>query len=292
LNKKTSKIAALAFKVFFSLALLIFLATQIDYSAISLLEPGFIPVFLLALFINLGALATMTVRWNQLIKSHLDTNLNFLTAFQYYLTGSFFNIFMPGSIGGDVARTQRLVTRHKISAGKATILTIAERMAGMFALVLVLSLSFMALNYPPDFNIEAYLPLWLLRLSPVFILLCIPVLKWLLAKRRFKTSYRYIIQIILLSALAQSGDIIIAWLFSNWFGLEMDFSAFLFIMPLVYVATVLPISLGGLGVREGAFSGLMVMYGADVSVAVLIALLMYLVKVVIGIIGYGVYVRQ
>jgi len=260
LNKKTHKITALAFKVFFSLALLIFLATQIDYSAISLLEPGFIPVFFLAVIINLAALATMTVRWKLLIKSHLETNLSLKTAYQYYLTGSFFNIFMPGSIGGDVARTQRLVTRHNIPTGKATIITIAERMAGMFALILVLSFSFMVLNYPPGFRIEAYLPLWLLRLSPVFILLCIPVLKWLLAKRRFQTSYRYIVQIILLSALAQSSDIVIAWLFSTWFNVEVDFSAFLFIMPLVYFVTVLPISLGGLGVRESAFAGLMILY--------------------------------
>jgi len=53
-----------------------------------------------------------------------------------------------------------------------------------------------------------------------------------------------------------------------------------------------PISLGGLGVREGTFSGLLNLYGIDTSTAIIISLLMYLIKVATGIIGYIAYLND
>jgi len=61
-------------------------------------------------------------------------------------------------------------------------------------------------------------------------------------------------------------------------------------MP-VYFAVVLPISLGGLWVREGTFLGLLNLYGIDTSTAIIISLLMHLIKVATGIIGYIAYLN-
>ena len=63
------------------------------------------------------------------------------------------------------------------------------------------------------------------------------------------------------------------------------------IMPLVYVATVIPISLGGVGVREGVMTAGMALYGIHVADAVMVSFLLYFSKLLIGILGWVVYLR-
>jgi hypothetical protein len=131
-----------------------------------------------------------------------------------------------------------------------------------------------------------------LWLAPAVVVLCIPVLKLVAARFHVQFGYRFAFHTIAVLLLAQLGDVTIAWLFSAMFDVYLPFTAFVFIMPIVYVATVLPISLGGLGVREGVFAWLMTLYGVDVGLAVLISLLMYLTKVLVSIIGYTVYLAD
>ncbi|MDG5800644.1 lysylphosphatidylglycerol synthase transmembrane domain-containing protein [Marinilabiliaceae bacterium ANBcel2] len=282
---------ALYLKIFFSLALIVFLLTRIDFTQLYKLKFSFIPYFFGGITISLIAISIMTYRWKILTDNYLKIKIRLKQLYQYYLTGSFFNIFLPGAIGGDVVRTQRLSTRHDVKVKKATIITIAERFAGIYGLAIILAFSFMFMNFPEGFQIQKFVPDWLLMLSPVIVLAFSPLLKWILKKRGLVTNNRFILQITAISLLAQMGDITIAWLFSQYFGLNLNFTALIFIMPFVYIATVLPISLGGLGIREGAFSGLMMLYGIDTSIAILISLLMYLVKVAVGVIGYGVYLK-
>jgi len=68
-------------------------------------------------------------------------------------------------------------------------------------------------------------------------------------------------------------------------GHAVPITALLFVMPLVHVATVLPISLGGLGVREGVLTGLLMLLAVPQGDAVLAAFLLYLAKVMVGLTG-------
>lgn len=234
----------------------------------------------------------MSIRWKILIEKFLPVKVLYHELLSFYAIGSFFNIFLPGSIGGDVVRTRRLSQKNNIKIRKATLITILERFSGVYGLLILLSFSFLFMNFPDGLNFNNYLPIWSLRISPLIVLICIPALKTVLSKYKLTMSYSFIFKVIGISIIAQFGDIVIAFLFSQYFEIAIPFSAYLFIMPLVFVATVLPISLGGLGIREGAFSGLMILYGADSSVAIMIAFLMYLVKVGVGIVGYIVYLRE
>lgn len=282
----------LILKVIFSVGLIVFLFFNLDFDKILLIEVGVLLPFFISLLITTISLSLMSYRWQLLICHFLEKSLSYLTLCKYYFIGAFFNIFLPGAIGGDVVRTQRLSKHADITIKSAGILTLSERLIGTYGLLILLSFSMLFLNFPKDLGLTNYLPLWIFKSSPVIVLVCIPLFKWLLSKFSIESSYRFFIKIIALSFIAQMGDVTIAYLFSQYFGLDLPFSAFLFIMPLVYFVTVLPISLGGLGVREGAFSGLMVLYGVDTSIAIIISLLMYLTKVGIGILGYIIYLRE
>lgn len=279
-------------KIIFSTALIFFLIFNLDLSKISLLRIDVLLPLLISMFLVTMAIAVMSLRWKLLIFWFFGKQIAFFKLSKLYLIASFFNIFLPGAIGGDVVRIRKISKLVNIKIKSATFITLSERLSGIYGLLLLLSFSLLFMNFPEKMELNKYFSVWILRLSPVLVLICLPIFKWILEKSTSSTSYLFLWKIIGLSLIAQMGDIIIAFLFSQYFGLDVLFSSFLFIMPLVYIATVLPISLGGLGVREGVFSGLLALYGVDISIAIIISLLIYLAKLCVGIVGYIVYLRE
>src|SRR5690606_17201433 len=150
-----------------------------------------------------------------------------------------------------------LVSNHNVSVKSSTAVTLGERLTGMYGLLLLLSLSFFFQNFPSGFKINHYVPSFLLKLSPLLVILLIPLAKLSLGRFKITFSYEFAVKTVVVILLAQMGDIFIAYMFSNFMELNIPFTAYIFVMPIVYVSTVLPISLGGLGVREGVFSGLL-----------------------------------
>lgn len=287
-NIRLSKII----KCLFSLFLILFLIFRIDYSKIYEVKLSLLPYFIIAVCVTMASLFIMAIRWNFLLNEYVNKTIHILKLYKYYMIGMFFNIFMPGAIGGDIVRIQRLSSRHNVSIKSATSIAIVERLAGIYGLIVLLSLCFICNNFPKDFNALVNVPHWILYLSPIIVISMIPLLKLTLNRYNMPSSYSFLIKTVFVLLLSQFGDIIIAYLFSLYFDLHLAFSTFIFIMPLVYIATVIPVSFGGLGIREGAFSGLMVLYGVDTSYAIIISILMYFVKVVVGIIGYFVYITD
>lgn len=58
-----------------------------------------------------------------------------------------------------------------------------------------------------------------------------------------------LLQLIALSVLFQAVDIAASLLLAEALGLKLDATTLFIVMPVAYLATLLPISLGGLGVR-------------------------------------------
>ncbi len=292
MREKHRKKLHLFVKIFFSAVLIFFLIFNLDLSKISLLRIDVLLPLLVSVILVTIAIAVMSLRWRLLIFQFFAKNISFYKLFKLYLIASFFNIFLPGAIGGDVVRIRKISKQANLKIKFATLTTLSERLSGIYGLLVLLSFSLLFMNFPAKMELDEYFSIWILRITPVIVLICLPIFKWILEKSTYSTSYLFLWKIIGLSLIAQMGDIIIAFLFSQYFGLDVSFLAFLFIMPLVYIATVLPISLGGLGVREGVFSGLLVLYGVDISIAIIISLLIYLAKLCVGIIGYIVYLKQ
>mgnify|MGYP001310513320 CR=1 FL=1 len=289
INKKKLKILL---KTVLSVSLLIFLIYKVDFSKLEVLRPSTFIFIVVAVIINLTAKLIMSVRWKLLLKSVLNLSCEAKVLFKYYMIAGFFNIFLPGAIGGDVVRTQRLIKRYNVSIKSATLITLLERVLGVYSLLVLLILGVLFKNFPSEIKILSDSPLWINLSALILILSLLPILKLVLKKRSVEMSYSFLIVTLFVLLIAQFGDITIAYIFSKAFNINIGFSAFLFVMPLVYIATVLPISLGGLGVREGTFAGLMSLYGVDVSTAIIISFLIYFVKIISGIIGYFVYLRE
>ena len=82
--------------------------------------------------------------------------------------------------------------------------------------------------------------------------------------------------------------------FISWaLHLILPLTAFFAAVPIVYLATLLPISLGGLGVREASFAFLLAQFNVSASDTITLSFLVYLNQVFIGILGWFVqFIRQ
>lgn len=275
-------------KFLVSCLLILYLVKIVDYKHFNELLTYQIIFYLMISIVLLYVFTFfMALRWKLLIENLATVKAPLFTLQSYYLIGSFFNIFLPGSIGGDLTRINNSNKSFNLGILKASLIVFVERVCGVVGLSAILSVGvlFFSNNI---FRITFGLPL--IILSGVF--LGVVILKKYFEKKDLSITYRLIILVFLLSIMGQFCDIMIAHLFCRYFNLQVGFNNLLVIMPLVYIATILPISIGGLGVREGTIVGLFSLFGVDTTLSVAVSLLMYFSKVGIGFIGWLVYLRS
>jgi len=246
-------------KTILSLILISYLVFIFDFKQLKLLKINSIGVLIFSVCITLGALFIMSLRW-KIIISTLDIYADIKYLYVTYIKASFYNVFFPGAIGGDIIRTKNITKQYSLSLKKATIVTVTERLCGLYMLFVIGSIGLLSFN-PPAYFLQT-INFSYLKFLLFFIILLIPLLKFFLNKK-IQLDYRTIFPILLLSLLGQLGDITIAWLFCYNLGVDISFTQLLTIMPVVYFVTVLPISLGGIGVREGVFVALLSMYSIN-----------------------------
>jgi len=276
------------FKLIISFSLLYYLVSIFDFALLSTISIDIIPLFLLGVLFLSIALFMMSIRWRILSSYGEVTNpIKLIEYYKLYFIGSFFNIFFPGGIGGDLVRIKYFTSLKDIKIKESTAIVIKERVFGVVALFLLLlvgtvySFTEIVKSDLNIINLEMALPIGFFLVFGYFFYL----------RRSSNITIGYFILLVTLSGIGQFADILIVYMFIVYFEISIEFINLLFIMPLIYFVTVLPISLGGIGVREGAFVFLMTIFGVDASLAILISFLLYFVKVLIGLLGMVVYLR-
>jgi uncharacterized membrane protein YbhN (UPF0104 family) len=93
----------------------------------------------------------------------------------------------------------------------------------------------------------------------------------------------------LLSLLVQLANVLVVWLVAQGLGLGISFSYLAVVVPLGTLVTLLPLSLGGVGLREVAMVVLLAPLGVAEAQAVTVSVLSYAVQITVSLLGLGVY---
>jgi uncharacterized membrane protein YbhN (UPF0104 family) len=274
----------LSLKFLVSAGMISYLLTKLDWSLISTLETDYIAYLLAATIISVVFLAFMAVRWRLLLDRSSHQKAPFLLLYQWYLVGMFFSIFLPGAIGGDVMRAKYAAQNFQLALKKILLQITAERLFGLAGLTIFFLIGFSNVVIDESF-ISAELAILALAVG-----LGLFALAKYMVSRDIKVDYKSALLLLILSMAAQFADILILFILQTYFGLSLSIWVFMLIMPIVFVATVLPVSLGGLGVREGVMVAMLGLFSVDTSVAILLALSLYLAKVLNGLIGAVVFI--
>jgi len=81
--------------------------------------------------------------------------------------------------------------------------------------------------------------------------------------------------------------ILSAWILMKGMELEISFAAIAWIRSVTLLVALLPVTVGGIGLREGAFIALLSDYGISASTAFAYAIASFAIQLVIGLIGAG-----
>lgn len=270
-------------KAFISLSVLAYLFYLVDWSILEKLDWNFSWVFLGTLAAYLMLFVGISLRWYVLLKLNAVSS-RLPRLYGFYLVGSMYNILLPGAIGGDVVRIGLAANQFDVSLKRSAFVVLLERMFGIFALACMLVIGTAVLGDEVLQRLGCDCDSKWLLLGLLFVF---AGARYVLNKK-ITVSWRHFFLLIFLSALGQATDILGAYIFLQYLGQPVPLEVLLLVMPLVFIVTILPISLGGIGVREGAMSGLLVFFGVDVSVAVFAAVLLYMLRIALAFIGVAV----
>jgi uncharacterized membrane protein YbhN (UPF0104 family) len=215
----------------------------------------------------------------------------------YYFIGMFFNLFLPTSVGGDVVRALYLDG----GAGRklaAFLSTFVDRFSGLLVL---LALACVAMALCP-IALPSWIPwcVWGAGAGALAGLLLLPVLKqwtgrFARIRRLTETAQLYqdhpqlLLYAMGLSLLVQGGNVVIVWMIGRAMGLAIPGAYYWIVVPMVSLLTLAPISLNGMGVREGGMALFLAPVGIGATAALSLAFLWFAVFTSVSLLGGGIY---
>jgi glycosyltransferase 2 family protein len=256
-----------------------------------------------ALVVTLAGIVLATLRWRQVLFA-MDLPAPTGTLLSHELAGLFVGNFLPSTIGGDVLRVSRLSAANG-DRPDSFASVVLERLTGWLVLP-VLTLAAMAVN--PGLLRLGRASAVALALSAGTLLLLAAVLAaaasprlggrlvktegWVrfvgavhLGLARFRGKPRAALEVLLVGVAYQLAVVLAAFLAAHALGLDVSPTAALAFMPAVAIAQVLPISVGGLGIREGAFVLFLGPLGVPAGQAVALGLLVYGLNLAVSLLG-------
>src|SRR3989337_2338488 len=108
----------------------------------------------------------------------------------------------------------------------------------------------------------------------------------------YKRRHDILVKAFICSLVVQGGVIIGYYVLGRGLGMDIPLAYYFLFIPLTTVISMLPISLSGLGIREGAFIFLFTMVGATKEQAITLSLLWFATAALVSMIGGVEYVRM
>lgn len=254
------------------IGLLVFLLRGAKLSEFTALAERANVLFLgVAVALVVAALVVSAYKWQMLLVVQ-KVNVPLPRLFTSYLVGLFFNNFLPTNIGGDVVRMHD-VARYTGKTAESVASVISERLLAAFALALTAALG-LALSYQASGQFGALVAgLFVLTLG-LILLLGNGKLRWAVGRKvkwlNVLPFWRRLSNVAASISACLQDRRIVAWVLAysivfhlmvvmiNYFiflalGLNVPFVYCLLFIPIISAIQLLPISISGLGIREGAY---------------------------------------
>lgn len=292
---------AIALRLLGSLAVLALLLVVIPFADVAAAlrrVPTHVWLGSVAIYLALHLIGV--VKWMLLINT-AGAGLRFVDAVRCYYFGLFGNIFLPSIVGGDVVRAGLAM---KLSRSRSGLLlgSLADRFLDTIGLASVAGIG--ALLLP--FELDARSRTIFLGVAGILVLVgLLGVAALMLASRVRRVSFkrrRMLVKVrqaiaamrsrpgriaasLVLGMLLQGSLVMLnAWL-GDVVGIHVSPVVWLFVWPLAKIAAIVPVTQGGIGVREGALVMLFQPFGVSAAAALATGLIFTAVVMAGGLIG-------
>jgi hypothetical protein len=240
-----------------------------------------------------------TLRWIRILAA-MGHKLSLAAAFPIVLVGLFFNLVLPSSVGGDAVRMWKL-HRQGLPGQVAVTSVMIDRLVALAALLLLVTAALPALyTLVADRNARngvlillalgyaGFAVAMLLERLPPSVSRFRPV-RWASRLggdlRRVLLIPRFAVPTLFYSLVNQGGLIVVAWILARGMGLPIGALDCLLVVPFAILVSVIPISIAGWGLREGAFVAGFGLVGLGANQALALSVLYGLLNTAVNLPG-------
>jgi glycosyltransferase 2 family protein len=298
-----------------SVALLLVMFRSIDVETIKPTLAGTQPLPLSLAFVMLLADRYLfAVRWKLILQPYVE-NVRISTLTRITFVSTFLSNFLPSALSSDVVRTYFL---HKERTSMASVISsvLLDRLVG-FVSLLLLSMAALGVAYVQGFLEQEWLMIALVMTGTTAVAALLVTSSWLgaitvrmrksswriwrqigktvIAVREYPWTAKRVVKILGLACGAYVSAIIATYLVFYAMGGEAPIGYFFIFTLIVQLAMSIPISIGSLGVHEGAWVVVLGTVGVAPGEAFLFALLLRTVNLLVSLPGgvlYAIYSPQ
>jgi hypothetical protein len=193
-----------------------------------------------------------------------------------YLLGMFYNLFLPGGIGGDAYKGYVLKKKYDVKTKSVVSILVLDRLNGLLLIFVIACVLAVFLN---EDQLHPYKFLF-----GIAIILSILVF-WLFNKRFFSFVYPVFWKSLGFSALVQLAQLISVLFILKALDIEGNTIAYLFIFLISSIVSVLPLTIGGIGSREVVFYYGALWLGLEENTSVSISMLFFIITAIVSLSG-------
>lgn len=256
-------------------------------------------IVLTAMFLNV---LVSTYKWQLLLRIH-DIRIPFKQLAKYYFSGTFFNNFLPSTIGGDGYRIYRTVSDSGVTK-EPIIVVLMERITGLLALVLLGFIGgAVAYGRAGDYFSQLAMVLGLVICVSAVLVYIMAVRHAVLVKRwsrkylpekfrdllsllkEYRHRRRETIKVVVLSLGFQAFLLSYRLLMIYAVGEYISIFELAIVTTLSTLVALLPISVNGYGLLDGTMIYLFGYYGLDYEGAVVAMILIRALNIPLSLVG-------
>lgn len=266
-----------------------------------------IPLYTLGFVLFIGTILTWTLRWHLLMRAAGEV-ISYGKSLVTLTISMFFSMFLPTVVGTDLGRVYELGRDSSYRKSKLISSVLLDRLMGLMTISLMALIGLVvgsqfAGNQGVNLTVIGTLVVlfggWVLVFNKRAEKIIFGILDQLPFVKGFSPQLHKVYTVLdelyrQPRLLAQAGSVSIVnslctilatLLAARSIGVEISPLYFFIFMPIIWIIMTIPISVSGLGVREGAFIFFFSQVGVTNSDAIAISLLYYSYNVIVGIIG-------
>lgn len=257
-----------------------------------------------------------TFRWKIIVDFY--QKISFSKILKLSLIGQFFNIFIPGGVGGDVVKALELAKSEPVQKKNALTTVLIDRVMGLYCMI-IFSTLFLFLELNQTFDVKKYfytsLVMWITatlgfvfldkislfistltqknnlsthkKISVLIFIKISEALQIINAGFKSLSNFKTLTQIFIISLVAQLLSISFLYLVAS--SISSQTPSFILFFPLAcfaFMASSIPITPGGIGFGQAAFYFIFSIFSKDAANAVVVGIsLMQLFSLIFSLPG-------
>ncbi len=205
---------------------------------------------------------------------NIDVSISQAANLKLYWLGMFYNLFLPGGIGGDAYKVILLNRQQKHPAKKLTAAVLLDRISGVAGLGILASAYYFLIYKGAQY-------------SYIVLAAIIPglVVYFVLVRKLFPSFIRSFWSTLGLGLAVQLLQVLCVYCLIASINISAHTNQYIFLFLLSSIVAILPFTIGGLGAREVVFLWGSQQFMLDSHQSIYISILFYLITVIVSVVG-------